>query len=127
MIRTIKFKARVLKCLSYPSHYELGDWVFGDLSRNFDGEYQISIPVDTSQGCLVYIVDENTICQFVGIFDKNKKEIYENDILKTYYGLEYVVKYLAPEFVAVMENDWSQQEDDMTELEVIGNIHDRCK
>ena len=44
---------------------------------------------------LVTEVDKNTICQFIGIYDKNKKEIYTNDIVKTKYGRLCVVTYFS--------------------------------
>lgn len=61
---------------------------------------------------------------YIGISDINNKEIAVGDRLKTDRGLEYILVYLAPNYKAVRENDYSQYYDDIEELEIIGNIHE---
>ena len=103
-------------------HHKPGTFIYGYLSCDFEGSPMICYASDTSLGLICEYVLEETVGQFVEKFDKNNVEIYEGDILKTYYGLEYVLVYLAPSYMAVRANDYSQYHDDITELEVIGNI-----
>lgn len=91
-----------------------------------------------------YAVNEDSISQFTGLYDKNGTEIYENDILKvkTNEGREYnplLVVYsevyggfcllsknalnITPDkpHRPINPNWWDRFKD---EIEVIGNIHD---
>lgn len=80
-MRTIKFKAK----------NRVGEWVKGDLLQYLDG----SVYIGDNEGPLtddgfhdsdytyVEIVDPNTVCQFTGFLDKNGREIYEGDILRS--------------------------------------------
>lgn len=63
-----------------------GQWHFGYFIRDIVDSYEsttrpmIYIPFGQDYG--KHIVDENTVCQFTGLYDKNNKEIYNNDILR---------------------------------------------
>lgn len=79
-----------------------------------------------------HTVDENTIGQFTGKIDKNKKEIFSGDLLKSQNGFIYKIWYSddTAAFMAEMINPSNDMVDILggydTErcFEVIGNIYD---
>ena len=148
-MRTIKFKARNRIC----------EWVKGDLLQYLDGTVYIGDNkgpwtddgFHNSDYTRVEIVDHNTVCQFTGLLDKNGKEIYEGDVLRSdtypfsctthneydnYYGaigwsdeeaLFYIVAIKNPNSSVAGISDGitdviSQKM--MQGFEVIGNIHE---
>lgn len=76
------------------------------------------------------IVKSETIGQFSGMRDKNKKEIYDGNILKDDYGRIYKVEYQEcnAAFMLVCNNDritdYMGYFDTENCFEVIGNIYD---
>ena len=64
-----------------------GQWFSGDLAHSLDGKLNILGFVEEEDGRMgftgVFQVDPSTVCQFTGFLDKNGKEIYEGDVLRS--------------------------------------------
>lgn len=92
------------RCLYKAKRINNGEWVTGSLLTCEDGTCKIAtslLEVKTNGPILVcaYDVDRDTICQCIGLKDKNGKLIWENDVCDR--------KEQYPEIVKYCNGDWT--------------------
>lgn len=143
-MRTIKFKG---KCISPKYEDKIA---CGSLLSFPNGEVRI-FEHDHDKVFNYYSVDPDTVCQFTGFLDKNGKEIYEGDVLRSdeypyscigdkerdnYHAVVYYCEEGACFGIVTVKNPGSDvggisdgilddvEREKMKNFEVIGNIHE---
>lgn len=106
-----------------------GQWVEGYLYKQVGVKDRIYFAIEVIDNTVkAYEVDESTICQYIGLSDKNGNKIWENDIVEIptedeYFHLKWeedTARFVmsSNSFIVTFDNYWSH------EVEVIGNIFD---
>lgn len=112
-----------------------GEWLYGDLVRNVEGEFAIVPPFEISMNnyCENYEVDKETIGQLIAKIRKSNGdicEVYSHDIVKlTAYDGE--IQYVIVDNRGFVESKFLEfhtlihfVDDFDVEWEVVGNIYD---
>lgn len=131
-MREILFKAKRI---------DNGEWVEGYYVKNKGIHTKFPSVIFTNIDTMLpecfdfYEVDENTLCQYTGLTDKNGRKIWENDVVSMKYVdfvcngvIEYKTenaRFVFREFDDVYGADYGF--DHTCEMEVIGNIFDNSE
>lgn len=120
-MREIKFRGKLVNS---------NEWAEGNLCKRVDDTYIIT-PDETVLGKYGK-VDKNTIGQYTGLHDKNRKEIYEGDILRfsdvdtavVEWNSEYGSFTVKPIQDYYFDSEILGHTIEYNKVEVIGNIYD---
>lgn len=119
-MREIKFRGKRI---------DTGEWVYGDLWRLYYSGSSVSWVIRDGHGNMEdHEVDPETVGQFIGLHDRNGKEIYEGNVCSWKYGFISGVSEVRFFDGAFRLHGYPFDEHNLIatgeRLEVIGNIHE---
>lgn len=130
-MRTIRFRAKRTKD---------GEWLSNGTLLQLDGPYDLRYYMPqrdadcdawtdrsgtiTQLDCNLYPVQEETICQAIGVEDATGRDVYENDIVE-YDGSLYRVRYVKKSGRFIGWNPQAKYKTiNFTQCTVVGNTYD---
>ena len=126
-MRTIKFRGKSI---------DGKEWLYGDLVSSADKK-RFAILVNNKESYDECEVAPETIGQFIGLYDKDGKEIYEGDILRVNDSTNVVCEFRHGAFGYTYCNEFHpfagntnytfNSKNTDKNFEVIGNIHDNTE
>lgn len=107
------------------------EWIYGHFAKQYDVP---QIYAGNGHECIY----EDTLCQYIGLTDKNGTKIFEGDIVKYEWGFlsngsyhhyeDFIVEFKDSAYYIVPikkhENIWTVYLNPESEYEVVGNIYD---
>ena len=112
-----------------------GEWAEGYVVEKYGTCFPYDIKNADTCRQNSYLIDEDTICQYTGLIDKDGKKIWENDIISTQNECIGVVKYGTDEYrhthgfyIEWIKDMWYRRElgfwAKKEEIAVVGNVYD---